>query len=38
MIDFKFYISGGITGITPTNIKAYDINGNPVAGVIASIQ
>lgn len=38
MIDFKFYISGGITGITPTNIKAYDINGNPVAGVTAGIQ
>lgn len=38
MIDFKFYISGGITGITPTNLKAYDINGSPVTGVTASLQ
>ena len=38
MIDFKFYISGGITGITPTNLKAYDINGVPVSGVSFAIQ
>ncbi len=38
MIDFKFYISGGITGITPTNFKAYDINGSPVSGVSFAIQ
>ena len=38
MIDFKFYISGGISGITPTNLKAYDINGVPVSGVSFAIQ
>ena len=38
MIDFKFYISGGLTGITPTNLKAYDINGTPVSGVSFAIQ
>lgn len=38
MINFKFYISGGITGITPTNLKAYDINGSPVSGVSFAIQ
>lgn len=38
MIDFKFYISGGITGLAVTNVKAYDINGAPVTGVTASIK
>ncbi|MHB8622355.1 MAG: hypothetical protein ACYC9J_05810 [Sulfuricaulis sp.] len=38
MLDFKFYLAGGITGLTQTGLKAYDINGNPMTGVTASIQ
>jgi hypothetical protein len=38
LLDFKFYIAGGITGLTQTSLKAYDINGALVAGVNASIQ
>ncbi len=38
MLDFKFYIAGGITGLTQTGLKAYDINGNAMSGVTASIQ
>lgn len=35
---FKFYITGGISGLVVNSVKAYDINGNPIAGVTASIQ
>lgn len=35
--DYKFYVAGGITGLQVVNVKAFDINGNPVAGVTASI-
>ena len=40
MIDFKFYIAGGITALTqvPSSLKAYDINGNLIAGVTAAVQ
>ncbi len=38
MLDFKFYIAGGITGLTQTSLKAYDVNGAPLSGVTASIQ
>ena len=40
MIDFKFYVAGGITALTqvPSSIKAYDINGNLMAGVTATVQ
>jgi len=38
MLDYKFYIAGGITGLTQTNLKAYDVNGLPMSGVTASIQ
>ena len=40
MIDFKFYVAGGIAALTqvPSSIKAYDINGNLMAGVTAAIQ
>ena len=37
-LDLKFYVAGGISGLTLTNLKAYDINGNPVTGVTAAIQ
>lgn len=37
---FKFYVSGGITGlaVVPNSIKAYDINGVPVTGVTATVN
>lgn len=35
--DFKFYVAGGLTGITQTNLKAYDQMGVPVSGVAATI-
>ncbi len=38
MLDFKFYLAGGITGLTQTGLKAYDVNGLPMPGVTASIQ
>jgi hypothetical protein len=38
MLDFKFYLAGGITGLTQTSLKAYDVNGLPMSGVTASIQ
>jgi len=37
MNDFKFYVTGGITGLNYQNIKAFDINGNSLAGVTVSI-
>lgn len=38
MQDFKFYIAGGITGLTQTSLKAYDINGVAVSGVTATVN
>ncbi len=38
MIKFKFYVSGGVTGLALSNLKAFDINGNNVSGVTAEIQ
>lgn len=45
MQDFKFYITGGITGLqfaaggaTLPGVQAFDINGNPVIAVNASIN
>lgn len=35
--DFKFYVSGGITGLIPGAVEAYDVNGDPVAGVSATV-
>ena len=35
---FKFYVTGGVTGVTVQNVKAYDINGNLMAGVTATVQ
>ena len=37
-LDLKFYIAGGLSGLTLTSLKAYDISGNPVAGVVPAIQ
>lgn len=38
MVDFKFYVAGNITNLSLVNVKAYDVNGNPVAGVAASVD
>ena len=38
MVDFKFYVAGGITGLTVSQVKAFDENGNPVAGVTATVR
>lgn len=37
MSDFKFYVAGGISGLTVTNIQAVDDTGNPLAGVTANL-
>jgi hypothetical protein len=33
---FKFYVTGGITNLVVTSVKAYDSAGNPISGVTAS--
>ena len=33
---FKFYVTGGITGLQVTNVKAYDSAGNLISGVTAA--
>jgi hypothetical protein len=37
MKDFKCYVAGGITGLQVVNVKAFDINGNPISEVTASV-
>lgn len=34
--DLKFYIAGGLTGLSQPTVTAYDINGNLIAGVTAT--
>lgn len=36
--DFKFYVTGAVTGLTTNTVKAYDIAGNPLSGFTASIE
>lgn len=38
--DFKFYVAGGVTGLTldQTTVKAYDINGSLLSGVTATVS
>ncbi len=36
--DFVFYIAGGIQGLLPGTITAFDIDGNEIAGVVASVE
>lgn len=38
LLDYKFYIAGGITSLTQTGLKAYDINGNLMSGITATVQ
>lgn len=35
--DLKFYITGGVTGLAQTSLKAYDITGSPITGVTATV-
>lgn len=35
---YKFYVAGGVTSLSVTSIKAVDINGNTVGGVVAAIN
>lgn len=37
-VNFKFYVAGGLTGLAVTSVKAYDISGNPVSGVTATVN
>ena len=34
---FKFYVAGGTTGLQIQSVDAFDINGDPVTGVIANV-
>lgn len=36
--QFKFFVSGGVTGLAVSNLKAYDVNGNLIPGVAANIS
>lgn len=38
MLDYKFYVSGGVTALAQTSLKAYDINGVAMTGITAAIQ
>ena len=38
MSDFKFYIAGGLTGLSINQYHAYDINGEPVQGVTPKVE
>lgn len=35
--DFKFYVTGGVNNVVISDVQAFDINGDPLAGVSASI-
>lgn len=35
---YKFYVTGGVTGVQVQNVKAYDSAGNPVSGVTAMVN
>ena len=34
LLDFKFYIAGGLTGMNVKDTLAYDVNGNTVTGIL----
>lgn len=37
LVDFKFYVAGGVTNLAALDVIAVDINGLPVLGVSASV-
>lgn len=40
LFSFKFYVAGGVTGLTlpAANVKAFDVNGNLIPDISATIQ
>lgn len=38
LVDFKFFVAGGITNLAVVNVRAYDNSGNPVQGITASLE
>ncbi len=38
LLDFKFYIAGGVTGLHVVDVRAYGSDGSPVPGITASIE
>jgi hypothetical protein len=36
--DFKFYITGSVTAVNRTSLKAYDASGNPLSGFTTIIE
>jgi hypothetical protein len=38
MLDYKFYVTGGVNNLNVLSVKAVDVDGNPVSGVTASIN
>lgn len=37
MRDFKFYVAGGVNNLAVSSVQAYDVNGNELTGVSATI-
>ena len=38
LVDYKFYVAGGITGLTNNTVAAYDVDGNPISGIGCEID
>jgi hypothetical protein len=38
LIHFKFYVAGGVTGLSVSSVRAFDVNGNGISGVTAQIN
>lgn len=38
LVDFKFFVAGGIANLAVVDVHAYDIDGNPVPGITASLE
>jgi hypothetical protein len=36
--EFKFYVAGGLANLQITGLKAYDVGGRPVKGIVADLQ
>ncbi len=38
LVDFKFFVAGGITNLAVADVRAYDSEGGPVPGIAAVIE
>jgi hypothetical protein len=38
LLDFKFYIAGGVTGLQVEDVRAYDAEGNLLTGIAATLD